>query len=65
MNIKTCRDDKILNEIIKLKDKLIKELYRDNLALRKELSKQAIVIEEAEKYKNEESVTLLLFVFNL
>ncbi len=47
------RDDKILNEIIKPKDKLIKELYRDNLALHKELSKQAIVIEEAEKYQNE------------
>ena len=47
------RDDKILNEIIKPKDNLIKELYRDNLALHKELSKQAIVIEEVEKYQNE------------
>lgn len=47
------RDDKILNEIIKPKDKLIKELYRDNLALHKELSKQANVIEETEKYQNE------------
>ena len=47
------RDEKILEEIIKPKDKLIKELYRDNLALHKELSKQAIVIEEAEKYQNE------------
>ena len=47
------RDDKILNEIIKPKDKLIKELYRDNVALHKELSKQAIVIEETEKYQNE------------
>ena len=47
------RDDKILNEIIKPKDKLIKELYRDNLALHKELSKQANIIEEAEKYQNE------------
>lgn len=47
------RDDKILNEIIKPKDKLIKELYRDNLALHKELSKQANVIEKAEKYENE------------
>ncbi len=47
------RDDKILNEIIKPKDKLIKELYRDNLALHKELSKQANIIEEVEKYQNE------------
>ena len=47
------RDDKILNEIIKPKDKLIKELYRDNLTLYKELSKQANVIEEAEKYQKE------------
>lgn len=47
------RDDKILNEIIKPKGKLIKELYRDNLALHKELSKQAIVIEKTEKYQNE------------
>ena len=47
------RDDKILNEIIKPKDNLIKELYRDNLALHKELSKQANIIEEVEKYQNE------------
>ena len=47
------RDDKILNEIIKPKDKLIKELYKDNLALHKELSKQANIIEEAEKYQSE------------
>ena len=47
------RDEKILNDIIKPKDKLIEELYQDNVALHKELSKQAKTIEEAEKYQNE------------
>ena len=47
------RDEKILNDIIRPKDKLIEELYRDNVALHKELSKQAKTIEEAEKYQSE------------
>lgn len=47
------RDEKILNEIIKPKDKLIEELYQDNVALYKELSKQARTIEETEKYQSE------------
>lgn len=47
------RDEKILEEIIKPKDELIKELYKDNLALHKELSKQSKVIGEAEKYQKE------------
>ena len=47
------RDEKILNDIIKPKDKLIEELYQDNVALHKELSKQAKTIEEAEKYQTE------------
>lgn len=47
------RDEKIENEIIKPKDKLINELYQDNLLLHRELSKQTIVIDEAEKYQNE------------
>ena len=47
------RDEKILNDIIKPKDKLIEELYQDNVTLYKELSKQAKTIEEAEKYQNE------------
>lgn len=47
------RDEKILEEIIKPKDDLIKELYKDNLALNKELSKQAKVVDEAEKYQKE------------
>lgn len=46
------RDEKILNDIIKPKDKLIEELYQDNVTLHKELSKQAKTIEEAEKYQN-------------
>lgn len=47
------RDEKILEEIIKPKDDLIKELYKDNLSLHKELSRQSKVINEAEKYQKE------------
>ena len=47
------RDEKILDEIIKPKDELIKELYEDNLSLHKELSKQTKVVNEAEKYQKE------------
>ena len=47
------RDERILEEIIKPKDELIKELYKDNLSLHKELSKQSKVIDEAEKYQKE------------
>lgn len=47
------RDEKILDEIIKPKDDLIKELYKDNLSLHKELTKQSKVIDEAEKYQKE------------
>ena len=47
------RDEKILEEIIKPKDDLIKDLYKDNLLLHKELSKQSKVIDEAEKYQKE------------
>ena len=47
------RDEKILEEIIKPKDDMIKELYKDNLSLHKELSKQSKVINEAEKYQKE------------
>ena len=38
------RDEKILEEIIKPKDHIIKELYNDNLDLHRELSKQSRVI---------------------
>ena len=47
------RDEKILEEIIKPKDELIKELYKDNLSLHKELSKQSKIVDEAEKYQKE------------
>ena len=47
------RDEKILEEIIKPKDNLINELYKDNLSLHRELSRQTKIIEEAEKYQNE------------
>lgn len=47
------RDERILEEIIKPKDELIKELYKDNLSMHKELSKQSKVVDEAEKYQKE------------
>lgn len=47
------RDEKILEKIIKPKDDLIKELYKENLSLNKELSKQSKVVDEAEKYQKE------------
>ena len=47
------RDERILEEIIKPKDDLIKELYQDNLSLHKELSKQSKVVNEAQKYQKE------------
>lgn len=47
------RDEKIVNEIIKPKDELIQELYKDNLSLHKELSKQANLIEKTEKFEKE------------
>ena len=52
------RDEKIMNEIIKPKDILISQLHQENMELHKELSKQAIVIEEAEKYQKERNSIL-------
>ena len=52
------RDEKILEEIIKPKDDLIKELYKDNLSMHKELSKQAKVVDEAVKYQKERDIIL-------
>ncbi len=46
------RDEKILEKIVKPKDDLIKELYKDNLSLHKELTKQSKVIDEAQRYQN-------------
>ena len=53
------RDEKIMNEIIKPKDNLIKELYQDNIQLHKELSRQVNIVEEAEKYQAERNKILV------
>ena len=47
------RDEKILEEIINPKDNVIQNLYQDNMNLHRQLSRQAQVIEEAEKYQKE------------
>lgn len=47
------RDEKILEEIIKPKDNVIQNLYQDNMNLHMQLSRQAQVIEEAERYQKE------------
>ena len=47
------RDEKILEEIIKPKDNVIQNLYQDNMNLHRQLSRQAQIIEEAEKYQKE------------
>ena len=47
------RDEKILEEIIKPKDNVIQNLYQDNMNLHRQLTKQAQIIEEAEKYQKE------------
>ena len=44
---------KIEEEIIKPKDDLIQELYKNNVALHKELSKQVKLVDKAEKYQKE------------
>ena len=45
--------EKVENEIIKPKDKLINELYQDNVNLHKELSKQVNLVDKAAKYEKE------------
>ena len=47
------RDEKIENEIIKPKDELIQKLHQENVSLHKELSKQANIIDKAEKFETE------------
>lgn len=47
------RDNRIMEEIIKPKDNLIKELYEENISLHKELSKQDKVVDEAIKFQKE------------
>ena len=45
--------EKVENEIIKPKDKLINELYQENRILHKELSKQMKLVDKAIKYEKE------------
>ena len=47
------RDEKIENEIIKPKDELIQKLHQENISLHQELSKQANIIDKAEKFETE------------
>ena len=47
------RDEKILEKIIKPKDNVIQNLYKDNINLHRQLTRQSQVIEEAEKYQKE------------
>lgn len=47
------RDEKIENEIIKPKDELIQKLHQENVLLHKELSKQANILDKAEKFEIE------------
>ena len=47
------RDEKILEDIIKPKDDLKKELYQNNLLMNQQLLRQAKMVEEAEKYQKE------------
>ncbi len=49
---------KVEKDIIKPQNDLIKELHEDNLALHKELSKQAKLIDVAEKYQKERNIIL-------
>ncbi len=44
---------KVEKDIIKPKDDLIKELHKDNMDLKRELSKQVRLVKEAEKYQKE------------
>lgn len=52
------RNEKILNDIIKPKEEMIKTLYSENKALLKELSKQAKIVDEAEKYQKERQMIM-------
>ena len=45
--------EKVENEIIKPKDKLINDLFQDNKILHKELSKQVNLVDKATKYEKE------------
>lgn len=47
------KNEKILNDIIKPKEEMIKDLFQENVQLHAELSKQAQIVDVAEKYQNE------------
>ena len=50
--------EKVQNEIIKPKDKLINELYQENVMLHKEVSKQVVLVDKAAKYEKERNKIL-------
>lgn len=52
------KNEKILNDIIKPKEEMIKILYTENKALHKEISKQAKIVDEAEKYQKERQIIM-------
>lgn len=52
------RDEKIEIEIIKPRDNLIKELYKENVSLHKELSKQSNTVEMATEYEKKHTQML-------
>ena len=51
--------EKVENEIIKPKDTLINELYKENIILHKELSRQVNLVNKAEKYEKEKNSILV------
>jgi len=48
-------DERIMEEIIKPKYEFINQLYNDNRLLHRELTRQAKIVEKAEKYEKERS----------
>ena len=52
------RDEKIEKEIIKPRDELIQELHKENISLRKELSKQSNTVEMATEYEKKHTQML-------
>ena len=49
---------KVEKDIIKPKDDMIKELFEDNMDLRRELSKQVRLVKKAEKYQKERDLII-------
>ena len=52
------RDEKIENDIIKPRDDLIQELHKENISLRKELSKQSNTVDMATEYEKKHTQML-------